>query len=97
VNEIKPLELLSVLQRMEKRGAPELASKVRQRCSEVFRYAIVTGRAKYNPAADLGSALQGHEKTALPFLTAAELPEFLGKLSNYSGSLITLLATACSC
>lgn len=93
VNEIKPLELLSVLQRMEKRGAPELASKVRQRCSEVFRYAIVTGRAGYNPAADLGSALQGHEKKHYPFLTAAELPEFLQKLSSYSGSLVTLLAT----
>ncbi|MGF6192095.1 tyrosine-type recombinase/integrase [Serratia sp. 2723] len=93
VNEIKPLELLSVLQRMEKRGAPELASKVRQRCSEVFRYAIVTGRAEYNPAADLGSALQVHEKQHYPFLTAAELPEFLQKLSSYSGSLITLLAT----
>ena len=93
VNEIKPLELLSVLQRMEKRGAPELASKVRQRCSEVFRYAIVTGRAEYNPAADLGSALQGYEKQHYPFLTAAELPEFLQKLSQYTGSLVTLLAT----
>lgn len=47
VNEIKLLELLSVLQHMKERGAPELASKVRQRCSEVFRYAIVTGRAEY--------------------------------------------------
>ncbi|HGH8124062.1 TPA: tyrosine-type recombinase/integrase [Enterobacter kobei] len=93
VNEIKPLELLSVLQRMEKRGAPELASKVRQRCSEVFLYAIVTGRAEYNPAADLGSALQGYEKQHYPFLTAAELPEFLQKLSQYTGSLVTLLAT----
>lgn len=93
VNEIKPLELLSVLQRIEKRGAPELASKVRQRCSEVFRYAIVTGRAEYNPAADLASALQGYEKHHYPFLTVPELPEFLQKLSNYSGSLITLLAT----
>lgn len=93
INEIKPLELLSVLQRMEKRGAPELASKVRQRCSEVFRYAIVTGRAEYNPAADLASALQGYEKLHYPFLSASELPEFLQKLSNYSGSLITLLAT----
>ena len=93
VNEIKPLALLSVLQTMEKRGAPELASKVRQRCSEVFRYAIVTGRAEYNPAVDLGSDMQGHEKQHYPFLTAAELPEFLDKLSNYSGNLITLLAT----
>lgn len=49
------MELLSVLQRIEKQGAPELASKVHQHCSEIFRYAIVTGRAEYNPAADLGS------------------------------------------
>lgn len=53
VNDIKPLVLLNVLRRMENRGATEKAKKVRQRCSEVFRYAIVTGRAEYNPAADL--------------------------------------------
>jgi integrase len=35
----------------------------------------------------------GKEKKHYPFLAAAELPEFLQKLSNYSGSLITLLAT----
>ncbi|KNC90537.1 tyrosine-type recombinase/integrase [Trabulsiella odontotermitis] len=93
VNKIKPLELLTVLQCIDKRGAPELASKVRQRCSEVFRYAIVTGRAEYNPAADLACALQGYEKHHYPFLDASELPEFLQKLSSYSGSLITLLAT----
>lgn len=93
VNEIKPLELLSVLQSIEKRGAPELASKVRQRCGEVFRYAIVTGRAEYNPASDLASALQGYEKQHYPFLSASELPEFLLKLSKYTGSVITQLAT----
>lgn len=93
VNEIKPLELLSVLQRIEKRGAPELASKVRQRCGEVFRYAIVTGRAEYNPAPDLASALQGYEKRHYPFLQSSELPEFLNKLSEYTGSFITLQAT----
>ncbi len=41
VNEIKPLVLLNVLRRMESRGATEKAKKVRQRCSEIFRYAIV--------------------------------------------------------
>ncbi|MEQ5222385.1 integrase arm-type DNA-binding domain-containing protein [Providencia alcalifaciens] len=93
INEIKPLELLSVLQRIEKRGASELANKVRQRCGEVFRYAIVTGRAEYNPAPDLASSLQGYEKQHYPFLIATELPDFLQKLSNYTGSSITLLAT----
>ncbi|EHC45213.1 Phage integrase [Salmonella enterica subsp. enterica serovar Alachua str. R6-377] len=48
MGEIKPLELLNVLRKIEKRGALEKMRKVRQRCSEVFRYAIATGRAEYN-------------------------------------------------
>lgn len=67
VNEIKPLVLLNVLRRMKSRGATEKAKKVRQRCSEVFRYAIVTGHAEYNPAADLTSAMSGHESSIIPY------------------------------
>lgn len=92
IAQIKPLELLNVLRRMESRGATEKAKKVRQRCGEVFRYAIVTGRAEYNPAPDLTSAMQGHESTHYPFLNAQELPEFFHALSEYTGSKLVLLA-----
>ena len=92
VNEIKPLLLLNVLRRMESRGATEKAKKVRQRCSEVFRYAIVTGRAEYNPAADLTSAMSGHESKHYPFLTVEELPDFFKALSGYTGSPLIVLA-----
>ena len=92
VNEIKPLVLLNVLRRMENRGATEKAKKVRQRCSEVFRYAIVTGRAEYNPAADLTSAMSGHESKHYPFLTVEELPDFFKALSGYTGSPLVVLA-----
>ncbi|EOE4245106.1 tyrosine-type recombinase/integrase [Klebsiella pneumoniae] len=92
VNEIKPLVLLNVLRRMESRGATEKAKKVRQRCSEVFRYAIVTGRAEYNPAADLTSAMSGHESKHYPFLTVEELPDFFKALSGYTGSPLIVLA-----
>ncbi|MGG6124010.1 tyrosine-type recombinase/integrase [Pantoea allii] len=92
VNEIKPLVLLNVLRRMENRGAKEKARKVRQRCSEVFRYAIVTGRAEYNPAADLTSAMSGHESKHYPFLTVEELPDFFKALSSYTGSPLVVLA-----
>ncbi|MGL4333336.1 MAG: tyrosine-type recombinase/integrase, partial [Bacteroidales bacterium] len=92
VNEIKPLVLLNVLRRMESRGATEKAKKVRQRCSEVFRYAIVTGRAEYNPAADLTSAMSGHESKHNPFLTVGELPDFFKALSGYTGSPLVVLA-----
>ncbi|HHC4558059.1 tyrosine-type recombinase/integrase [Klebsiella pneumoniae] len=92
VNEIKPLVLLNVLRRMESRGATEKAKTVRQRCSEVFRYAIVTGRAEYNPAADLTSAMSGHESKHYPFLTVEELPDFFKALSGYTGSPLIVLA-----
>lgn len=92
VNEIKPLVLLNVLRRIESRGATEKAKKVRQRCSEVFRYAIVTGRAEYNPAADLTSAMSGHESKRYPFLTVEELPDFFKALAGYTGSPLVVLA-----
>lgn len=92
VNDIKPLILLNILRLMESRGATEKAKKVRQRCSEVFRYAIATGRAEYNPAADLNSAMSGHESKHYPFLSIEELPDFFDALSGYTGSPLVVLA-----
>ncbi|AOR59541.1 tyrosine-type recombinase/integrase [Pectobacterium parmentieri] len=92
IAEIKPLELLEILKRIENRGATEQARKVRMRCSEVFRYAIVTGRASYNPAPDLISAMQGHESKHHPFLITKELPAFFTALSEYSGSALVVLS-----
>lgn len=93
VGEIKPLELLNVLRKIEKRGALEKMRKVRQRCSEVFRYAIATGRAEYNPAADLSSALEVHRSNHFPFLKADEIPDFLRSLEGYTGSKLVQIAT----
>ncbi|MDP8857634.1 tyrosine-type recombinase/integrase [Serratia ureilytica] len=93
ISEIKPLELLNVLRKIEARGALEKMRKVRQRCSEVFRYATATGRAEFNPAADLSSALEAHQSKHFPFLVASEIPDFLVALEAYSGSKLVQLAT----
>ncbi|EBZ1658859.1 DUF4102 domain-containing protein [Salmonella enterica subsp. enterica serovar Emek] len=93
IADIKPMELLEALRKMEKRGALEKMRKVRQRCGEVFRFAIITGRANYNPAPDLASALATPKKVHFPFLTANELPYFLNDLAGYTGSIITKTAT----
>ena len=42
---------------MVKRGAVDSAHRVREHIGSVFRYAIATGRAKHDPAADLRDAL----------------------------------------
>lgn len=93
ISEIKPLELLEVLRRIEKRGALEKTRKVRQRCGEVFRYAIITGRAEYNPAPDLAIALSVPKQRNHPYLSADELFHFIRDLEAYTGSVITKNAT----
>ncbi|HHQ2474934.1 TPA: tyrosine-type recombinase/integrase [Klebsiella pneumoniae] len=92
ISEIKPMELMGVLSRLDERGATEKLRKVRQRCGEVWRYAIVTGRAEYNPAPDLTSAFVPHKKEHYAFLKAEELPEFFRTLNTYSGSIVVKLA-----
>lgn len=93
IAEIKPLEVLSSLRKLEKRGVLDKLRKIRQACNQVFRYAIVTGRAETNPASELASALTAPKSTHYPHLLADELPDFLQALAAYSGSPITRLAT----
>lgn len=57
INEVTAPEILSALRRIENREAVETAHRVSQICGQVFRYAIVIGKAERNPAADLRGAL----------------------------------------
>lgn len=93
INSIEPLDILSVIRRFENRGAHERANKARRRCGEVFKYAIVTGRAKYNPSPDLADAMRGYRKKNYPYLTAEQIPGFNRALNSHTGSQITITAT----
>lgn len=93
INEIEPMRILEVIRRFEDRGAMERANKARRRCGEVFRYAIVTGRAKYNPAPDLADAMKGYRKQNYPFLPADQITAFNKALSGFSGSIVSKIAT----
>lgn len=52
----KPL-LLSVLRKVEKRGAIETARRIKQRVSAIYRYANAEGAGLENPATDINDAL----------------------------------------
>ena len=53
----KPL-LLSVLRRIESRGAIETARRIKQRVAAIYRYADAGGAKLENPAADINDALK---------------------------------------
>jgi len=90
VNEIEAPEILSVLRRIEKRGAVETAHRAKQNCGQVFRYAVATGRAKRDPTTDLNGALPPPRLRHYPTLTEPQaIAELLRSIDGYQGSLIT--------
>ncbi len=68
VAEIKPRDLLVVLQAVAKHAA-YTAGRVREASAGIFRFAIVTGRAEHNPAGDLRDAIETPSVNHRPALT----------------------------
>jgi integrase len=62
VGAIKPPEMLAALRRIEARGANDIAHRAKQTAGQIFRYAVVTGRAERDPSADLKGALAPRQK-----------------------------------
>lgn len=93
MDDVEPMILLKVIRLFEDRGAMERADKARRRCGEVFSYAIVTGRAKFNPSRDLAGAMRGYRKKNYPFLPMHRIHEFQGALNAYGGWIVTKIAT----
>jgi integrase len=92
VTELEPREILDCLRMIENRGALEVAHRTAQRISAVCRYAVQTGRAKYNPAADLRGTIATRKVKHMAALSREEMPEFLDKLDKYDGRPETALA-----
>ena len=85
INEMKAPEFLDAIRRIEKRGAIDIAQRVRQRCGAVFSYAIGVGYADTNPIAAMKGIFVTHRKTPRKMLPPDELPLFLAKLRNFEG------------
>jgi integrase len=93
LREVTAPELLTVLRRIESRGALETAHRAHQNCGQVFRYAIATGRAERDPSADLRGALPPvKEKHYASITDPKAIGELLRAVENYRGSFITQCA-----
>jgi len=93
ITELTHLELLNVFRRLEKRGKNETAHRTRQRCGQIFRYAIATGRATRDLTLDLRGALapvvtKNHAAVTEP----AEIGRLLLAIDSYRGHPATEIA-----
>jgi integrase len=93
IGEINAPELLTVLQRIEDRGALNIAHRTHQICGRVFRYGIATGRADRDPSADLRGALASAKKRHHAAMTEPQsVGTLLRVIDGYQGSFVTKCA-----
>jgi integrase len=93
VAEVSAPVLLAALRKMEQRGIVESAHRARGLAGQVFRYAIATGRAERNTAADLIGALERPQtKHFASIILPTKIGELLRAIYNYHGSPVTIAA-----
>jgi integrase len=86
IRHISAPELLAALRKLEARGKIETAHRKKQRASQVFRYAIATGRADHDPAGDLRGALTPLEVEHRAAITDPKrVGELLRAIDEYAG------------
>ena len=86
-------KLLTVVRRIEQRGALESAHRTLQICGQVFRYAVATGRAQRDPSGDLRGALPPFKTKHFAALTEPkQVGPLLRVLDGYRGTLIVRCA-----
>lgn len=89
IADITAPKLLSIVQRIEKRGALETAHRTLSNCGQILRYAVATGRAARDSSADLRGALPPvKEKHFAAITEPKQVAELLKALDGYKGTLV---------
>ena len=78
VKSVNAPELLAVLRKIEGIGSLSVAHKARNDCGRIFRYAIATGRAERDVAADLQGALSS--RPTIQHFASLTDPTAIGRL-----------------
>jgi integrase len=88
VADVTAPEILTVVRRIEARGALETAHRALGNCGQVFRYAVATGRALRNPSGDLRGALSPVKKSHFAAATEPkQVADILRAMDGYEGTL----------
>ena len=77
ITDITIPDVVRVVDKISQRGTIEVAKRVKQLISQVFRYASQRGMCPHNPAADLRDILPSVEEKHHACVTTSELPKLL--------------------
>ncbi|MES2901579.1 MAG: integrase arm-type DNA-binding domain-containing protein [Pseudomonadota bacterium] len=82
ISELKHRELITMLRKIEDRGANEIAKRLKAVCSQIFSYAIQCGLAERNLVVDMKDVLKTRRASHFAAIDADELPVFLAALER---------------
>lgn len=82
LKDVTPPIVLSCVQKIENRGANELARRVLQLIGQVFRYAVITGRVERDITRDMKGALMRYSKGHFASIEVDQFPELIKKLNR---------------
>jgi hypothetical protein len=85
IKQVTPAHVLSIMKKVEARGAETIAISIRQWCSAVFRFAVANLQADADPAAALKGAVARPKVKHNAPLSAKEIPAFMTALGKSGG------------
>lgn len=88
ISDLKPLDVLQIIKRIEKLNILETAHRTLQTIGQVFRYGVQTGRLERSPALDLKGALPSRNvKHFAAFTEPDQVTNFLRSLDALTGGV----------
>ena len=82
IDELKHLDVIAALRKIEERGASEVAHRQRAVCASIFSYAIQCGFTERNLVTDMKDVLKTVRAGHFAAINADELPQFLAILDR---------------
>jgi integrase len=94
VRELTTSDFRDAVQKIQQRGALDIAKRVLQNCGQIMRYAIANDLADRNPVAEVkpSDILKAHKRRNYPRVEEKELPNLLRTIDGYVGGEHTRLA-----
>lgn len=93
ITDVSAPDVLAVCRVLEAQNKLETAHRIKAKCGQVFRYAIATGHATYDPTQALRGALKPIEVSHRAAITdPTEVAKLLTAINSYQGQFVTQCA-----
>lgn len=91
INEVKAPHILEVVKRIEARGANDVARRILNICSQVFRYGMPLGKCDFDATMGINQTLEFVKRKNYKCISIAELPALIKKIDEHNYRLLTKL------